>query len=186
MKSTSPSSVWWNYAFEIYSRNNSYSDKYSRQQLLENYHQPIPNVNSVLIDNEPIFLTQELKDAIILLGDYEITPLVEERKLNLYKFNESHVELIASGEILAIILNHENSPKINISSPDDQDYSIKIGMTRQDLENNLDFITFSSAKIPGKNEKYYLSQELGLAFAFEGNRIKEIIIITPPIKRTII
>lgn len=184
--SSNPASIWWTYAYELYS---SLCMKINQQPktketIIKNIAIRYKPVRSISLSKPKITIypSQKISEVKKALGEGEIIPINKERKINKYLYSKYGLEIVGSEEVIAINLISQSAPKITIFGVDNSKTVIPIGTTKDDLKKTLKGIFPDDLRIPWKEKVYSFYPDIGLAFAYQQDLVSEIIIIQPPRK----
>lgn len=141
-----------------------------------------------LADGKVIGLSQSLKQLIDDLGpaDVEI-PVVEGTNLKYYKYKDLGITVLATREVLAVILDGKAAPAITVRRPGLGGESIKVslGMPSADIRKQFgDDWDVELAHLFDVNEYHQLYRDLGLAVQYENGVVKELVVAVVPVNES--
>jgi len=139
-----------------------------------------------LPDGKQIGLSESLTTVLKTLGpaDVEI-PVMEGTNLKYYKYKERGITILATREVLAIILDSPAAPTLTIRRPGlgGDEATVSVGMKRQDLEKlvgsdwDVELTNLFDVKT-----LHQLYRDLGLAVRFKNGAVSELVVAVVPLK----
>ncbi|TWT57511.1 Peptidase family M48 [Thalassoglobus neptunius] len=182
-------SSWWPIAYEQYVQLSEAVGKAPKKesefkQLGIKDWRPITAVE--LADGKTIGLSQPLNEVLKTLGpaDVEI-PVIEGKNIKYYKYEDLGITILATREVLAVILDSEKAPAVKIQRPGlgGDDATLEMGMNRGVLEGLLgsDW-DVEITNLFQLDELHQLYRDLGLAVQFEDGVVSELVISVVPLK----
>jgi tetratricopeptide (TPR) repeat protein len=181
------SSAWWPLAYEQYHQLAQAAGVNPKKQ--SEFRKPgIKDWRPVTIvklkDDKSVGLSQSIESVLENLGpaDVEI-PVIEGTNLKYYVYSQHGIRILATREVLAVILESEAAPQITVSRPGlgSENVTIGLGMPRADLE-----ALFGSdwdvdlTHLFDTSELHQLYRELGLAAQFKGGVVSELVVSVVP------
>lgn len=189
LTSISPASAWWPIAYQEYVELAKAAGTAAKSQ--DDFKKPSVqdwrSVTSVDVsDSRVIGLSSLLDDVVTQFGKPDVsTPVVEGTDIKRLRYNDLAISLLGSRDVLAIFLDDEASPNINIRRPRTagESETISVGMSRKELEALIgDEWEVEFASIDDPDHVYHLYRKLGIAVRFEDNRVDELVVVSVPRK----
>ncbi len=183
----SPASAWWPLAYERYAETAqalSVTPK-SRDELAKRRQNEWRIVSSINLTGDAILgISDPAPEALELLGPADATtPVVDGGSLNLLEYAERGFSVLLGREVIAIVLNSPDSPRIELRRPGlgAQPAQVYVGMPRNELEALLgDEWVSKLAPVIEANQQHHFYEDVGLAVKFTGGQVSEIIIAQAP------
>jgi tetratricopeptide (TPR) repeat protein len=181
-------SSWWPIAYREYSRLAKASGVEPKPQ--ENFRQPgnsdwrtVAGVS--LQDGTVVSLSDKIVDVLKKLGTPDVeVPVIEKSNLKIYKYKRLGVSFLATREVLSIILDSGESPKIQIrrTGLGGKEAFVSVGMSQTDLEALLGGEWDADmAPIYSKKENHQIYRKLGLAVRFKNGIVSELVVSVAPL-----
>ncbi|MEZ6079813.1 MAG: hypothetical protein R3C56_30315 [Pirellulaceae bacterium] len=138
-----------------------------------------------LEDGTIIGLSQKLSEVLEAIGPADVeVPVIEGTNLKFYKYNKLGLSILASREVLAVVLESSAAPKITLRRPDlgGETAEVGLGMSRGALEDLLgsdwDVELTSLFEL---DEIHQLYRDLGLAARFKDGAVSELVVSVVPL-----
>lgn len=146
---------------------------------------PVTSVE--LKDGTVIGLSQSIKKLEEDLGPADVViPVVEGTNLKYYKYNELGITVLATREVLAVILSGEAAPGLSIQRPGlgGDEVEIALGMRSGEIEKLFgDDWEYEFVKLFDVQQTHALYRDLGLAVQYDDGKVKELVITVVPLNK---
>lgn len=182
------SSSWWPIAYQEYVQLANALGATPRtekqfQQLGPTDWRPLTGL--MLPDGTEIVLSDRFADVLNELGPADaIVPVIEGSNLKFYRYAKFGISILATYEVLAIVMDSDAAPQLKIRRPglSGEEIEIALGMPRADLEKLLggDW-DVELARLFDMEERHQLYRNLGLAVQFKDGVVSEFVIAVVPI-----
>lgn len=138
-----------------------------------------------LADGTVIGLSQKLSEVLEALGPADVeVPVIEGSNLKFYKYSKLGLSILASREVLAVVLDSNAAPKLTLRRPGlgGETAELKMGMSRSALEELLgsDW-DVELTSLFDLDEIHQLYRNIGLAARFEGGVVSELVVSVVPL-----
>ena len=178
-----PSSAWWPLAYERYTATAQAlgTTPKKKEELAKPKVKQWRTVSTVTTaGGVELGLADPASEALEALGKADATlPVADGSTLNLLDFAKQGVSVLMGRDVLAIILNKPNSPRVSLRRPGlgTAPAEIYIGMPKKDLEALLgDEWVSELAAVVDPNAPHHVYQSAGLAVKFVDGKVAEIIV----------
>jgi tetratricopeptide (TPR) repeat protein len=181
LKRNDPASIWWKSAYTVYEAGTLKNNKHplSREEIYGSGLKPVKPIESVIIDDFPVFLTRDIAEVLKRFPHYHRIPIVESRKIYQYLFPDQGIEILSGKDILGIYIKTDNS-KIHLDSSSYEWKDIKIGMPWETVKSRFSNLDQTELTQPGGLVKYFFYSDIGIAFSIKESLISELIIVQKP------
>jgi predicted Zn-dependent protease len=183
LQMSNPSSIWWQLAFEKYSKLCSEQGlKCQTEQQIQAkakpHYRPIPAVN--LGGGIKVQLGDSMSEAQSRLGSARSIPVVRGTDLKRVRALGRGIDLIGADEVFAISLNSRRSPPLELqrTGTGAKRFTMRVGMPGLQVRQALGpgtVATVFDVRVP-----YRFYPELGLAVRFVQDRVAELLIVILP------
>jgi hypothetical protein len=182
----SPASAWWPLAYERYADtaqalNVTPKPQEELAKRRQNQWRVVSEIN--LSGDALLGISDPAAEALELLGPADSTTPVVDANLNLLEYGAQGLSVLMGREVIAIVLNSPESPRVELRRPGlgAQPAQIYVGMPRKELEALLgDEWVSQRASVLDAGEKHYLYEDVGVAVQFADGAVSEIIIAQAP------
>lgn len=181
-------SAWWPLAYEQYQQlakaagtEPKPKSEFRRPGIKD--WRPVTHVE--LKSGESIGLGQSIEATLKQLGpaDVEI-PVIEGTNLKYYVFGEHGLRILATREVLAVVLDSKAAPEIKVRRPGlgTEVVSIGVGTSRSEIEKlfggdwDVDLVHLFNT-----DELHQLYREIGVAVQFDQGKVSEIVVAVVPL-----
>jgi tetratricopeptide (TPR) repeat protein len=190
LNAMTPASSWWPIAYQQYVDLCKASNKTPKRPDEFKTLQPTDwrPVTSVTLKNGVLIgLSESFEEVKNKLGEpTAVVPVIDGSNLKYYRYEELGVKILATREILAIILDSKESPTIPIKRPGlgGDASEISLGMAREKLESLVggDW-DYEITGLFGSGSLHQLYRKLGIAVLFDRGQVSEIIVAVVPISK---
>ena len=184
-RTASKASAWWPIAYEKYKELCVAVGKIpkSPEQLQRNNEQPFRLVTTVDIAPKlSITLGEPTSQVRPRLGECQTIPSVNNTNLLRLHYTKYGLDLLVNERILAICLNSEAAPSISVrpSGLGSKASTLKVGMTRNELELILADENYDFRQLLDPETNYRFYRSLGLAVIILDGRVKELVVVIIP------
>lgn len=183
MRETSPSSIWWEYCYELYSDLcwKSSVEPEAKEKLSKNSSKILPPIRSVTTkEGVNLFISQKTSEAHKSMGDFVVIPIVPERKINKYIYLNGMIEIIGDEKIYAIIIKDQEILKgFEEKVPGMKKYNLfEINIRKKDLLKRIDNaeLTYEWLSTEDSETTYLYCKQLGITYMISNNEINGILI----------
>lgn len=138
-----------------------------------------------LEDGTVIGLSQKLSEVIKAIGPADVeVPVIEGSNLKFYKYHKLGLSILATREVLAVVLDSSAAPKLTIRRPGlgGEEAQVGLGMSRSALEDLLggDW-DVELTQLFDLGERHQLYRDLGLAARFKDGVVSELVVSVVPL-----
>lgn len=186
LRAASPASAWWALAYDNYAKlcKDLKETPKTKEELQKAGKESFRLVVSVpLASGETIDLGNSLADELAKLGEAEELPIAPRRgKLMRYRYNDLGIEILGLEDVIAVRLRGPNAPELPLrgSGLSTTKKTIKIGMTKEDLETLLAGQDYDFRELDDPEKSYRFYRNLGLAVRLEGGKVVELVVAQIP------
>jgi tetratricopeptide (TPR) repeat protein len=182
------SSAWWPIAYQEYVQLASAlgatpkAEKQFRKLGIADWR---PLTGLMLPDGTEVVLSDRFADVLGKLGPADaIVPVIEGSNLKFYRYAKFGISILATHEVLAIVMDSDAAPQLKIRRPglSGDEVELALGMPRAKLEQLLggDW-DVELARLFDMEERHQLYRSLGLAVQFKDGVVSEFVIAVVPI-----
>lgn len=138
-----------------------------------------------LEDGTIIGLSQKLSEVTKTLGPADVeVPVIEGSNLKFYKYHKLGLTILATREVLAVILDADSAPKLKLRRPGlgGETAELSLGMSRSALEELLgsDWDTELTSLFE-MDKLHQLYRDIGLAARFKDGVVSELVVSVVPL-----
>lgn len=183
------SSSWWPMAYDQYAKLAKGLKVEARPS--SDFRQPgirdwRPVTAVVLSDGRSIGLSDSLENVLKLLGPAEMEiPVIEGTNLKFYKYPQLGISVLATREVLAVVLESQSAPSLTLRRPGlgGDEVQVSLGMPRAELEALLgsDW-DVELTQLFDVEQLHQLYKEVGLAAQFKDGQVSELVVSVVPLK----
>lgn len=139
----------------------------------------------ILEDGTVIGLSQKLSEVVEALGPADVeVPVIEGTNLKFYKYSKLGLSILASREVLAVVLDSSAAPKLTLHRPGlgGETAELGLGMSRSALEELLgsDW-DVELTSLFDVDEVHQLYRDIGLAARFTDGVVSELVVSVVPL-----
>ena len=139
-----------------------------------------------LADGRSIGLSESLDDMLTALGPAETEiPVIEGTNLKFYKYPQLGISVLATREVLAVVLENDAAPQLTLRRPGlgGDESHISLGMPRAELEALLggDW-DVELTQLFDVEQLHQLYKEIGVAAQFKEGVVSELVVAVVPVK----
>jgi tetratricopeptide (TPR) repeat protein len=182
---TASSLGWWPLAYRRYlglCKQYGVEPK-SESALLSQSSPTFRPVAALGVQRGQVTLGESLTDATKTLGDASsLIPLVRGTNLREASYAGQGIKLVASDEILAIVLSGDNAPTLPVREMGlgTKSIELKVGMTTADLDRILGDSDYDFRQLIDPEVNYRFYSDLGVAVLVSNRRVVELVISQVP------
>ncbi|MBX3414653.1 MAG: M48 family metalloprotease [Pirellulales bacterium] len=186
LRSATPASAWWALGYDSYAKlcKELNATPKTKDELQKAGKESFRLVVSVpLASGETIDLGNPVQAELAKLGEPETLPIAPRRgKLMRYRYNDLGLEVLGLEDVIAVRLSGPNAPELPLrgSGLTGGKKSIKIGMTKDDLEKLLAGQDYDFRELDDPEKSYRFYRNLGLAVRIEGGKVVELVVAQIP------
>lgn len=185
LKSIDRSSVWWEYAYDLYTNLCQRSNQKVIKESELKSSDPVKPIKSIeLEDGTALFLSQKMNVVNENIKYTERIPIVKERKIFKYIYNDLGFEIVSGEEVIMILIkNAQHLKNFSLLFPDDKNlnYNYFTGLSINKLKEVLGKRNLRTIYFDGSDGINYLfCYEFGVAFSIEKGKVNGITLVEPP------
>jgi hypothetical protein len=179
--------VWWPLAYEQYvslAQSQGIEPK-SKQELVkrDDYRwRPVTQVD--LPTDLHVGLSDSIKEVLARLGEPDsVTPVVSGTNIKLYHFAKYGLSILASHEVLAVMLTGAEAPAIQLQRPGlgAAPVTLKVGMPAQEIQQLLGGEwDVESTSLYDEKVAHQLYRDVGIAVRFTDKKVSELAVVVVP------
>lgn len=183
LEGMSPASAWWPIAYEQYQslcREQKITPKTAQQlRSRDRVYRPL---SSVTVGGKVIVVSSSLRDVRTELGAGEETTIVPNTTLKRVRYAAHGVDVLATNEVLAIVLHGPNAPALELreSGLGAKSTWLRIGMTVEALEALFPEFSYDLRPMVDPDVDYRFYFGLGLAVKITQGKVEELLIVQIP------
>lgn len=179
--------AWWPLAYEQYvSVSESLgTEPKSKQEFVKSDDytwRPVTRVD--LHEGKEVGLADSIKEVITRLGQPDsVTPVVSGTHINLYHFATYRISVLASHEVLAVMMTEAEAPTIPLQRPGlgAATISLQVGMPAQKIQELLGGEwDVESTCLYDEKVAHQLYRDVGVAVRFKDNKVSELAVVVVP------
>ena len=184
LRVTSPLSLWWDNAYDRYSElcKSLGREAKSKEAFKQERPEPIRHVNSVKMKAGTMTLGDDKDDVVKLFGKGKQSTAVQGTNVVRIQYETEGVEILATDEVVAIMLNGPNAPSIPLlgkMTGTGKVGELKVGMTAKEAEEVLGD-DFNKCEIAATEVYYRFYRELGIAMLVSKGKVTELVVVKIP------
>jgi tetratricopeptide (TPR) repeat protein len=184
LRITSPLSLWWDTAYDRYSElcKSLGREAKSKDAFKKERPEPIRLVNGIKLKTGTMTLGDDKDDVVKLFGKGKQSTAVPGTNLVRIQYETAGVEILATDEVVAIILNGPNAPSIPLLGKMTGTGTVgelKVGMTAKEAEALLGD-DYNKCEISVTEVYYRFYRELGIAMLVSKGKVTELVVVKIP------
>jgi len=181
LRLTSQLSLWWDSAYTRYSTVCKALDKEpkSKAAFKKDRPEPVRLVTGVTVKNGKLNLGQQLSAATKILGPATPTAAVPGTSMVRVRYEKEGIELLATDEILAIVLSGPNAPAIPLTGKivgTGKVGELKVGLTTKEVEELLGE-DYQPTELTAAEVYYRFYREQGVAVRVSKGKVVELVVV---------
>jgi len=187
LRLVNPACAWWPLAYEQYSRlaANLNATPIPETQLSRQKPTAWRRVTQIEVgENLPVGLAESIDDVLKRLGEPDsVERVVPGTRIMRYRYDRYGLTVLATREVLALILTGDNAPAIAIQRPGlgSEPVKLTVGMPRSKIESYLgDGWDVESASLYDRTIAHQLYRDVGIAVRYAKGNVGELVVAIVP------
>jgi tetratricopeptide (TPR) repeat protein len=184
LRVTSPLSLWWDQGYDRYAELCKAVGREPKDKAAFKKDRPEPTrlVTGLKLKKLTITLGDDVEDVTDKLGKGEASRAVQGMSISRIRFENEGIELLATDQVLAILLVNENAPAIELAGKSTGTGKVgllKVGMSIKEVEELLGE-DYQPCELTKAEVYYRYYREQGVAFRVSKGKVVEIVIVKIP------